>query len=122
MSPHDTMIEEVVQTRTETTTIATGGGRTALVMAVAVMTKMKKIGVETTARDEDKIPEIQVVTLVITKIHEGHATADNPPLQALGAGLSVVPYVMSDGLRDSDPELLKSMMGAPTQKNSSKST
>jgi hypothetical protein len=142
MSPHDAMIEEVIQTRTETTTIATGGGRTTLVMAVAVMTKMKKIGVETTARDEDNIPKIQVVTLVIvrrnqathhhhhhprplhrqTDIHDGHATTDNPPLQALGVGLSVVPYVMSDGLRDSDLELLKSMMGAPTQKNSFKST
>ena len=138
------MIKEVAQTRTETMTIAIGEGQTTLVTAVAVTTKMKEISVETTTRDEDKIPEIQVVTLVIvrrnkathrhhhhhhprplhrqTDIHEGHATTDNPPLRALGAGLSVVPYVMSDGLRDSDLELLKSMMGAPTQKNSFKST
>ena len=123
MSPHDAMIEEVAQTRTETMTIAIGEGQTTLVTAVAVTTKMKEISVETTTRDEDKIPEIQVVTLVIarrnqathrhhrhhprplhrqTDIHEGHATTDNPPLRALGVGLSVVPYVMSDGLRDSD--------------------
>jgi hypothetical protein len=143
MSPHNAMIEEVAQTRTETTMIVIGEGQTTLVTAVAVTMKMEEIGVETTTRDEDKIPEIQVVTLVIarrnqathrhhrhpprplhrqTDIHEGHATTDNPPLRALGAGLSVVPYVMSDGLRDFDPELLKSMMGAPTQKNSFKST
>ncbi len=94
MSPHDAMIEEIVQTRTETTTIATGGGQTTLVMAVAAMTRMKEIDVETTARNDDRIPEIQVVILVIvrrnqathrhhhhhprplhrqTDIHEGHA-------------------------------------------------
>ena len=112
-----------------------------------------EISAETTAGDDDRIPEIQAVILVIvrwnqathrhhhhlrpphrrnqathrhrhhhhprpprhqTDIHEGHTTADNPPPPTLGVGLSVVPYVMSDGLRDSDPEQLKSMMGAPT--------
>jgi hypothetical protein len=123
MSLHDAMIEEIAQTRTETTTIANGGGQTILVMAVAATTTTKEIGAEITARDNDKIPGIQVVILVIvrqsqatprhrhhprplhrqTDIHEGHATAGNPPPPVLGIGLSVVPYVMSDGLRDSDP-------------------
>ncbi len=111
-------------------------------MAAAVSTTMMEIGAETTAGDDDRILEIQAVILVIvrrnqathrhrhhlrpphrqTDIHEGHTTADNPPPPTLGAGLLVVPYVMFNGLRDSDPEQLKSMMGAPTQKNSFKST
>ena len=85
---------------------------------------MTEIGAETTAGDNDMIPEIQVVILVIvrrnqathchrhhsrpphrqTDIHEGHTTADNPPPPTLGVGLLVVPCVMSDGLRDSDLE------------------
>nr|CAH66039.1 H0515C11.15 [Oryza sativa]CAH66246.1 OSIGBa0101A01.2 [Oryza sativa] len=136
------MTEETAQTRTETTTIANDGGQTILVMAAAATTTTMEIGAETTAGDNDMIPEIQVVILVIVRrnqathrhrhhpclphrqidIHEGHMTADNPPPPTLGVGLSVVPYVMSDGLRDFDPEQLKSMMGAPTQRNSFKST
>jgi hypothetical protein len=133
MSLHGAMIteiEEIVQTRTgitTTTTIATianDGGQTILVMAAAVSTTTMEIGAETTAEDNDRIPEIQAVILVIvrrnqathchrhhprpphrqTDIHEGHTTAGNPPPPTLGVGLSVVPYVMSDGLRDSDPE------------------
>ncbi len=67
MSPHDAMIEEVAHTITETTMIVIGEGQKTLVAAVAVTTKMEEIGVETTTRDEDKIPEIQVVTLVIAR-------------------------------------------------------
>ncbi len=133
MSLHGVMIteiEETAQTRagiTTTTTIASianDGGQTILVMAAAVSTTMMEIGAETTAGDDDRIPEIQAVILVIvrrnqvthrhrhhprpphrqTDIHEGHTIADNPPPPTLGVELSVVPYVMSDGLRDSDQE------------------
>ncbi|XP_066161935.1 uncharacterized protein [Oryza sativa Japonica Group] len=91
-------------------------------MAAAVTTTIMEIGAETTARDNDRIPEIQAVILVIvrwnqathrhhhhlrpphrqTDIHKGHTTTDNPPPPTLGAGLSVVPYVMSDA--STDPE------------------
>ncbi len=79
---------------------------------------------ETTAGDDDRILEIQAAILVIvrrnqathchrhhprfprhqTDIHEGHTIVNNPPPPMLGVELSVVPCVMSDGLRDSDPE------------------
>ncbi len=36
-------------------------------------------------------------------IHGGRTIADNPPPPAPGVELSIVRYVMSDGLRDSDP-------------------
>jgi hypothetical protein len=85
---------------------------------------MVETGTKTTAGGDDRILEIQADILVIirqnqathrhrhhprlphhqTDIHEGHTIADNPPPPALGVGLSVVPYVMSDSLRDSDPE------------------
>jgi hypothetical protein len=123
-------IEETAQTRTETrttttiTTIANDGCQTILVEAVAITTMMTEIGAETTAGDDDRIPEIQADILVIvrrnqathrhrhhprlphhqTDIHEGHTIADNPPPPALGVELSVVPCVMSGGLIDSNPE------------------
>jgi hypothetical protein len=128
-----TKIEETVQTKTETvitattatiTTIANGGCQAILVEDVAIMTTMMETDAETTARDDDRILESQADILVIvrrnqathrhshhprlphhqTDIHEGHTIADNPPPPALGVELSVVPCVMSDGLRDSDPE------------------
>jgi hypothetical protein len=37
-------------------------------------------------------------------IREGRMIADNPPPPTLGVELSVVRYVMSDGLKDSDQE------------------
>ncbi len=55
-------------------------------------------------------------------IHGGHTIADNPPPLAPGVELSTVPYVMSDGMRDSDPGQQRSTMGVPTQKNSFRST
>jgi hypothetical protein len=88
------------------------------------MTRTTEIGAGTTMESGDKILENLADVLVIlyqnqaihrhrhlllhphhqTDIHEGHTIADNPPPPALGVELSVVPCVMSDGLRDSDPE------------------
>jgi hypothetical protein len=134
MSLHGAMItkiEETAQTRTETvitattttiTTIVNGGCQTILVEDVTITTTMMETGAETTAGDDDRILEIQADILVIvrrsqathrhrphlphhqTDIHEGHTIADNQPPPALGVGLSVVPCVMSDGLRDSNLE------------------
>ncbi len=76
MSLHGAMIteiEETAQTRTGTTTtitittIANDGCQTILVMAAAVSTTTMEIGAETTAEDDDRIPEIQAVILVIVR-------------------------------------------------------
>ena len=133
-SLHDVTItknEEAVRAKTETvattatiTTIANDGCWAILVEDVTLMTTMMEIGAETTTGDDDRILENPADDPVIphrnqaihrhrhllihphrqTDIHEGHTIADNPPPPALGVGLSVVPYMMSDGLRDSDPE------------------
>jgi hypothetical protein len=62
MSLHGAIIEETAQTSTEITMIANDGGQTILVMAVAATTTTTEIGAETTARDNERIPEIQVVS------------------------------------------------------------
>jgi hypothetical protein len=117
----DTMI--IVTTPT-TATIANSGRRTILVEDVDMTTMIMGISARTTMVDDDRTLENPNVILGIghrsrvthrhhhhplhphhpIDIHGGHTIADNPPPPALGVELSVVPYVMSDGLRDSDPE------------------
>jgi hypothetical protein len=132
-SLHDvgkTKSEEDTRERTETVitaTIATNvmtansGCRAILVEDAAIVMMTIEIDAGTTTGSDDRILEnLDVILVIIHRnqvthrhrhhphrqidIHEGHTIADNPPPLALGVGLSVVPYVMSDGLRDSDPE------------------
>jgi hypothetical protein len=131
--PDITKSERAARTKTETALIATialimmiarGGRKAILVEDAAITTRTTEIGAGTTTEGDDSILENPADDPVIphrnqaihrhrhlllhphrqTDIHEGHTTADNPPPPTLGVGLSVVPYVMSDGLRDSDPE------------------
>jgi hypothetical protein len=121
------------RTKTETVLIATiatimmivrGGRRAILVEDAAITTRTTEIGAGTTTEGDDRILENPADDPVIphrnqaihhhrhlllhphrqTDIHEGHTIADNPPPPALDVELSVVPCVMSDGLRYSDPE------------------
>ncbi len=125
--------EEAVRAKTETvitattatiTMIVNGGCWAILVEDAAIMTTTMEIGAGTTTGDDDRILENPADVLVIVHrnqvthrhrchlphphhqidIHEGRMIADNPPPPALGVELSVVRYVMSDGLRDSDQE------------------
>jgi hypothetical protein len=114
----------IIATIAANTIIANSRCRAILVDDGAVMMTTTEISAGTTTVGDDRILENSGVILVIvlrnrvthrhrhhphhlrhwTDIHGGHTIADNPPPPAVGVGLSVVLYEMSDGLRDSDPE------------------
>ncbi len=110
----------IIVTATATVTIANSGHQTMLVEGVNMTVVIMGIGAMTTMVDDDNLYvalEIAYRSRVNHRhhrhhlhlrhpidIHEGHTIADNPPPPALGVELSVVPCVMSDGLRDSDLE------------------
>jgi hypothetical protein len=114
----------IIATTAANTIIANSGCRVILVEDAAVMMTTTEISAGTTTVGDDRILENPGLILVIahrnrvthrhrhhphhlrhqTDIHGGHMIADNPPPPAADAGLSVVLYEMSDGLRDFDRE------------------
>jgi hypothetical protein len=117
----DTMI---IVTTAMTAKIANNGRQTILVEDATITVMIMEIGAGTTMVDDDRILENPDVVLGIRHqsrvihrhhhhplhlhhqidIHGGRTIADNPPPLASGVELSIVRYMMSDGLRDFNRE------------------
>jgi hypothetical protein len=114
----------MITTTTENMLIANCGCRVIQVEVDAAMTTTMEVDTGKTTMDDDEAHENPSVVLgtlpqnrVIrhrprhlhhlphrTDIHDEHMIADNPPLLAAGAELSLVPYKRFDGLRNFDQE------------------